>query len=140
MYCNTINKPYTIVRNPITGHLYPRVSIDHSRSNDTENVKHIVKSFDDRYELALALPGFTKEDISVSMNHDHLIIASKISETGSSKNHPVSEWNLKAFEKKFHLSKDLDTDNIVASMEHGVLKITILKKEEQKPRSIEIKD
>ena len=67
--------------------------------------------------ISLSLPGFTKEDISVEIDKDMLVIAGEI------KNEKTKKF---ISQNKFSYSystNNIDVDNINASMENGILEI-----------------
>ncbi len=100
-----------------------------------EEVNYQVKEEDSLFALELAVPGLTKADLSVEVENGVLRVQTVASEenTGSA--------FAKPFKKQFRLAKSIQQDAIEAQVEHGVLYITLPKKEEAVPkpaRSIEI--
>lgn len=100
---------------------------------------------DASYKIELALPGVIKDDVTINVEKDQLVISSSKKEVKESedKEHRYRrrEFNFSSFRKSFHLPKTVDTDRIDAKFENGILILTIEKKEEAKekePRTIEI--
>lgn len=103
-----------------------------------------VITFDDRYELEVALPGFSKNDIEIEVDNDVLEISSKeISKDDAPKlNYRLREFNYAGFKKSFKLPESADGQKVKAKFNQGLLLITIPKKEEAIPqpsRKIDIK-
>lgn len=98
---------------------------------------------DDAYFVEVELPGVKKEDISIDVNEDILTISGerKIKEEQKDENFYKVESQYGKFERSFNLPEDVDTDNIEATSNNGVLEIKIPKnqKVEKKPKKIEIK-
>ena len=101
-----------------------------------------VVEFDDRYELALALPGYDKDSVAITIEDDRLSITGKSSEDDKQHKYRLREWNNKGFSKHFKLADTIDQTLIEAAFEQGILSIVLKKKEEaipQPPKSITIK-
>lgn len=97
-----------------------------------------IYTHDGKVVIELALAGYKKEGISVRVEEDNLIVSS---EKCSDKDRPRSSLARTSFKKSFHLSKDLNKEEISASFEDGILKVIIPKKEPEKSenRVIDIK-
>ncbi|MEO1515907.1 MAG: Hsp20/alpha crystallin family protein [Bacteroidota bacterium] len=97
---------------------------------------------DNGFRLELAVPGLSKEDIQINIDKDILKVSAK-KEYKEAEGEKVLRRGFGAYEfdKTFHLPKTVDTDQINASFENGVLSIGLAKKETAiaKPaRNIEI--
>lgn len=81
------------------------------------------------YGISLALPGYTKEDVNIELNDGMITISSEIENTNEEKNdnYVKREFTKSSFQRSFYLPEDADIENIEASMEHGVLSITLNK-------------
>lgn len=89
----------------------------------TQSLKYHSEKNDDGYYLELPIPGLTKKDLSIKVIDSNLEIQS------ISDDH---RWTPK-FKKVFSLPKDIDTSNINAKVDTGVLHITLgINKESQK--------
>jgi len=109
------------------------LSLGHRFIDKNENITEN----DNSYKLELSLPGFSKEDIKIELNEGLIFITSEIKETDENNYFKTS------FEKKYFLPEDVDIDNIDASMENGILSITLNKIKEvetsTKVKNIDIK-
>ena len=79
-----------------------------------------VREDDKNYSLELALPGFSKEEITIKFEEDVLTVTAGHQPKDKSK-----------YERSFQLPETLDADNIGAKFENGILMITLPKKEVQ---------
>jgi len=97
---------------------------------------------EDRVSIQAALPGMTKEDIDVEVKDGMLTISGKSqSETTSEDRYVRREIKKTAFRRSWSLGNNLDTKNILASFDNGMLNLEInkLQKEEQVSTKVEIK-
>ena len=97
----------------------------------------------DKYILEIAIPGFTKEDVGISIE-DEVLTVSDIREQQKNiaTNYRLREFNYSGFSKSYRIPEEIDQEKVAASFSDGVLTIVLTKKEEalpQAPRTIEIK-
>ena len=96
----------------------------------------------DAYKLEAELPGFNKEDIKIDVENDVLTISAQRSEEQKDEKHNFvkRERFYGSFSRSFDVS-GINVDGIEASYTHGVLTLTMPKKQEQLPasRRLEIK-
>ena len=94
------------------------------------NVREDEKS----YSLELALPGFSKEEITIKFEEDVLTVTAGHQPKEDEKG-PKYTWNefgyKSKYERSFQLPETLDADNIGAKFDNGILLITLPKKEVQ---------
>ena len=85
----------------------------------------------DSYRLRLDLPGFTREEVSLSLKKQALTVTAK-SES--------EDAFLSDFERTYNLPDDIDPNGINAKLENGVLDLTFKKlaDEDKGVRNIEI--
>ena len=94
------------------------------------------------YLLEAELPGFQKEDISIQLDGDDLVISachnSEV-EDKKEKNYVRRERKFGSYSRRFNLT-GIDTAGITAAYNNGVLELTLPKKGEVTPasRSIQI--
>jgi len=92
------------------------------------------------FELQIALPGISKENINISVDGDLLTISNTTeekSETKSGENEKETkflrkEFSFSSFKRTFTLPETVNATEINASNENGILTITLPKKEEAK--------
>ena len=94
----------------------------------------------DHIRVRVELPGMKKEDIDVSLAQNILTIKGekKQEKEVKEKEFVRSERYYGAFHRSFSLPTGVDSHKINAHYQEGVLEITLLKKEDAKPRQIKI--
>ncbi|MVB10307.1 18 kDa heat shock protein [Caprobacter fermentans] len=96
----------------------------------------------DRYVLKADLPGFSKEDINISVDGGRLQLSAEHKEEsgGDQKNYVRRERRYSAYSRSFDL-QGIDAEKISASYRDGVLSLNLPKLIEAKPesRKIEVK-
>lgn len=103
-----------------------------------------IKESADAFEVEVAAPGFEKNDFKLELNHDLLTISSQKkveNETKEGETFTKREFSYQSFTRSFTLPNTADGEKIGANYENGILRISIPKKEEAKPkpaRTIEI--
>ncbi|MGC3028006.1 Hsp20/alpha crystallin family protein [Burkholderia sp. DN3021] len=86
------------------------------------------------------LPGVTKDKLDVKVHDSSLSIeAEAIVPTPANLRLQHAEVREPHFARTFTLSPDFDTSKIEASLQDGVLKLTIPRRDEARPRRIEVK-
>jgi len=96
----------------------------------------------DHFYVDAELPGFTKDDIDITLEEGVLTIrAARKEETqtpadGKQPLHVERRWS--RFERSFTLPAAVNENAVQANLAEGVLKITLDKREEVKPRKINI--
>jgi HSP20 family protein len=100
----------------------------------------IVESKDD-YRLTFDLPGFGKENVSVTVKEGLLEVSGERKDEGGHDENYFQhfERNHGEFKRSFRLPEFVDGDSIGAEYTNGVLILTLPKKEEAKPYSVKIK-
>ncbi len=95
---------------------------------------------DGSYVLKADLPGINKEDIKIDVNDNTLTFKGekKFEEKTEKDSYVRVERSYGSFTRSFTLSDNVDAENIKASYKDGVLEITLSKKEEAKPKEINI--
>ena len=97
-------------------------------------MKTDIKETDNGYELIVDLPGFTKDEVQATLENGYLTISAekgldkdeKEKETG---HYIRRERYAGSCQRSFYVGKDVTEEDIKASFKHGILKLTILKKE-----------
>ncbi len=85
------------------------------------------------------LPGVPESNLSLEVDGDTLSIAGDVSIDMPDELQSLhADIRANRFQRVFTLSKELDSSRIEASLKNGVLAVTIPKREEVKPRRIDI--
>ena len=93
------------------------------------------------YFVEAELPGMNKEDISLELENNVLSIRGerKFERKDEGENFHFMERSYGSFYRSFSLPKNVDGEQIGAEYKDGVLTVTLPKKEEVKPKKVEIK-
>jgi HSP20 family protein len=96
----------------------------------------------DHIYVEAELPGFRKEDVDITLENSTLTIAAERKEEQEEKDQQ-GDWLLKErrynrFLRSFTLPPTVDEKSVDAKLSDGILKITLNKREETKPRKISV--
>ena len=96
---------------------------------------------EDKIVIEADIPGVKKEDIKISVEDNILTIKAekKKEEKAEEKDVVYEEIAYGLYAREIDLPHTVDTEKIEAEYKDGVLKISLPKKEEVKPKQIEIK-
>ena len=92
---------------------------------------------DNGFEVEMAAPSLEKGDFKIELNNNILTISSEKkleNETKEGQRYTRREFSYQSFCRSFTLPETAEGDKISAKYENGVLKVSIPKKEEAKPR------
>ena len=122
--------------NEILGSLPAFVNNDESFFAPAANV-HETK---DAYHIELNAPGRSKEDFNITLEKGTLTVGYEQKEENKQEDYKTirREFSFKSFKRSFHVDESINTDNIQAKYENGVLKLLLPKKEEVKPNNKQI--
>ena len=96
----------------------------------------------DAVSLSAELPGVKREDIEIQVDGNVLTLRGERkfeSEQAEGRRFHRVERSYGTFSRQFHLSSNLDATKIDAQLVDGVLTVKLPKKQEQKPRKIEVR-
>ncbi len=92
----------------------------------------------DHYALEADLPGFDKKDIKLELQGDNLVISAERHSNAEEKNKDGKvvrmERSYGSYQRSFNVS-EIDTNNIKAAYDNGVLKLNLPKKSTVLPES-----
>lgn len=106
--------------------------------------RHVVPPvdvFEDENAITLLadLPGVSREQLQVRVDGDNLVLEAVAGTAGPEDMELVyGELQCPAYRRQFTLSRELDTQRIEAQLRDGVLRLTIPKAEEARPRRIQV--
>ncbi len=100
-----------------------------------------VSETDDSIVVKAEVPGMEAKDIEISFSGDTLRIKGEKKQESEEKkeNYHRIETRYGAFSRSIRMPVSVDPDKIEAKYDKGVLKIVLKKKEEAKPKQIEVK-
>jgi len=93
------------------------------------------------YLIKVELPEVTREDVQVNLNENTLSITGerKVENEEKRDNYHRVERSYGQFYRSFTLPPNVNVEGINAQFKDGVLRLTLPKKEEAKPRQIDVK-
>ncbi|WP_154576140.1 Hsp20/alpha crystallin family protein [Pseudoramibacter porci] len=98
-------------------------------------MKTDVKESDDGYQLAVDLPGFTKDDVTVKLENGNLIISAETKKSDDKKNDKGEYVRRERYTgscmRSFYVGDAVKKDDIKAKMDGGVLTISLPKKDQK---------
>ena len=104
--------------------------------NAARLMKTDVHEQEDQYEVDMDLPGFKKEEISLELNNGYLTVsaAKGLDKDENDKKGKLirQERYAGSMQRSFYVGENLTEEDIKASFKHGVLSLTIPKKEAPK--------
>jgi HSP20 family protein len=95
----------------------------------------------DQVVIEAELPGMKPEDVNISIENNVLTIQGerKFEKQEESDNYHRIERRYGSFTRSFTLPPTVNPDEVKAEFDNGLLRVTLAKREEAKPRRIEIK-
>lgn len=106
---------------------------DHNHNRPAAN---IIDNATD-YAIHLFTPGYSKADFKIELAEDKLVVSVEAKEA-TAVDYKLQEYKLNGFSRSFTLPRGLDTTDVKASYENGVLVLTIAKAKEAQARKIEV--
>mgnify|MGYP006290955821 CR=1 FL=1 len=94
---------------------------------------------DDSLTVKADVPGARPEDFDIDLRENVLTIQATTGDVEDRWNRVYEEYRTGNFMRQFRLGQNIDQKKISASIEHGVLNLTLPKAERAKPRKIEVK-
>jgi HSP20 family protein len=102
-----------------------------------------VDIFEDReaIDITVDLPGIEQKDVKLNIDNNVLTLSGerKLERENKKDNYHRMERFHGTFSRSFSLPNTVNAEKVDAHMEHGVLKIHLPKREEAKPKLIDIK-
>jgi len=88
----------------------------------------------------VSAPGRVKEDFQINVEKGQLTVGFDKKEETKSEDYKTirKEFSFKSFKRSFNLDDRIDTDNIQAKYENGVLRLLLPKKEQEKESTKQI--
>lgn len=122
-------------------------SSSYGRGSDNEMMRGAWSPSVDIFEnkdtivLEAELPGLSPEDVHISIENNILTLHGerKFEKKDEGDNFHRVERSYGSFTRSFTLPPTVSSENVDAMFENGILRLTLAKREEAKPRKIEIK-
>lgn len=99
-----------------------------------------VREDGDHLVVEAELPGFKKEEVEITLENQTLTIAAERKEQGEQKqgDYLLNERRYNRFLRSFTLPPTVDDRTCDAKLQDGILTVTLNKREETKPRKIQV--
>ncbi len=102
-------------------------------------MKTDVREHGDHYEVDIDLPGFKKEELSLELTDGNLIIRAAKGLDKDEKDKKTGKYVRReryagSLTRSFYVGEDVKQEDIHAKYENGVLRLTIPKNEQEKPK------
>ena len=119
---------------------------DYGRGQDelttTSSFVPAVDVYEDEHKVTLKLeiPGVSQDDLDIRLENNTLTVRGerKFEKEEKEENFHRIERRYGSFARSFTLPNTLDTENVHASYENGVLKLELAKRAEAKPKQIKV--
>jgi HSP20 family protein len=101
-----------------------------------------VAESDDDYLVKASLPGINPDDLEITFSDNHLTIKGEVEEDKEldEAHYHLRERRFGAFSRSIKLPSGIESDQIEAKYDDGVLRLRLPKAEEIKPKKITIKN
>lgn len=96
-----------------------------------------LEEFEDRYHLHFDLPGFNKDNIDLEVKEGVLVVSGERKKETKTKGY--SERFYGTFTRSFSLPENVNTDDLNASYENGVLSVDIPRVVAEGPKKVAIR-
>ncbi len=94
---------------------------------------------EDAMTFVVDLPGVEKGDVKIEVDENNILTIRAKNSFREPEGAAVRQYAVGDYFRAFSISEEFDKDKISGKLENGVLAITIPRREEAKPRRIEIK-
>ena len=110
--------------------------------DEQRDMRTDIKETESGYELDIEMPGFQKDQLSVSLEDGYLHVSgTKTSKTENDSNQKYLRKEIsESFQRSYYVGTEISEENMKAKYDNGILTLTIPKPQPQKPqlRSINI--
>ena len=106
-----------------------------SNRKEMKLMKTDIREKEDKYLLDIDLPGYSKEDIKISVDNGYLTVSAKKEETKeeSEKDSYIKKERYSGeCQRSFYVGENIEAEDVKASFKNGILTLDIPKKEEEK--------
>lgn len=113
------------------------------RMGESQPLALDVHETDNAYEVSAAIPGIKAENLNISVHDGVLTISGETSQETRKENEKTRALMLERsygkFTRSIRLPQPVNTENIEATLDNGVLHLTLPKTEEAQPRQIPVR-
>jgi HSP20 family protein len=98
-----------------------------------------IYSASDKVIFVVELPGVEKGDVAIEVDENNNLIIQAKNSFHEPEDAVLKQYDIGNYYRAFQISQDYNKDKISARFENGLLIVSLSKREEVKPRRIEIK-
>jgi len=100
-----------------------------------------IRETDEAYIVEADVPGIKREDVKIEINDDVLTIKGerKVEQEENKKDYRRIERQYGSFRRSVSIPSGIQHDAVEAKFDDGVLRVTLPKREDTKPRRIKVK-
>lgn len=95
---------------------------------ETYNQKVNIAETDNDFRIDLIAPGYSREEIKVTVDAGELTVSSEEQAQKEEKNYLRKEFNKESFSRTFKLPENVEADKIEATHNNGILSISLPKR------------
>lgn len=109
--------------------------------NQSMNVPVDLHETDNGYELIASVPGLHADDLDITVNRDTVTIRGKVDQNDERKqgNYIYRERRSGSFHRVVRLPEMVDAEQVEANLEHGELRITLPRLQQQPNRRVQVR-
>ncbi len=103
-------------------------------SKSSKLMKTDIKENENDYTIEVDLPGYSKEDIQITVDDGYLTVSANTSkeDADTSSKYVKRERYYGECSRSFYVGNDVETEDVRASFRNGILKLEVPKKEDVK--------
>lgn len=94
---------------------------------DAREIKTDIKENEDNYELDLALPGYGKDEIKVSLKNGYLTVSANKQKKEEDEKHYLRREISESTSRSYYVGDDVTQEQIKAKFLNGILTLTVPK-------------
>lgn len=99
-----------------------------------------IRENDDRYQLAVELPGISKDAIEIKATEHGMVVSAERPNADVGEDRVLSEFRYGSWRRSFYFGKRIDPNQLQAELQDGVLHITAPKVDSVKAVSVKVRN
>ncbi len=102
--------------------------------DETRELRTDIKENENDYELDLALPGYSKDEIKVALENGYLTVSAAKQEKKEDKKHYLRREISENISRSYYVGDDVTQEQIKAKFLNGILTLTVPKAQPQQEK------
>lgn len=103
--------------------------------DETKELKTNITENENDYELQLALPGFGKDEIKVSLENGYLTVRASKQKKEENKNRYLRREISESTSRSYYVGSDISQEQIKAKYDNGMLYLNVPKSQPNQPKN-----